>query len=180
MKKVTKKVVIAYLLRKKKEEKMKKKHWVHPLFQNKKRQGAFHNLIQELKDDDEKYFNYFRMSKASYYELLHRLGPALQRQDTTFRNALTPPTINARKRLTQELRAACSVDSSVEMHGPIETEAALRSFCFCRTAARVEAAFRRLCEAASSVDSSVGLHGSPKLRLRRRKTEAAFRRLVWT
>ena len=80
-------LLIAHEKTRKNEE---KKHWVHPLFQNKKRQGAFHNLIQELKDDDEKYFNYFRMSKASYYELLHRLGPALQRQDTTFRNALTP------------------------------------------------------------------------------------------
>ena len=71
-------------------KKRKAKYWVHPLFGNRSRQGAFNNLIQELKDDDEKYFNYFRMSKSSYNELLHRLAPALQRQNTKFRNALTP------------------------------------------------------------------------------------------
>ena len=87
---MTKKVMIAYLLRKKQLRKRKAKFWIHPLNESRSRKGAFNNLIKELHGDDEKFFNYFRMSRSSYHELLHRLSPALQRQDTKFRNALTP------------------------------------------------------------------------------------------
>ena len=52
MNSLKKKVVICYLLRKKQQQKKKKKYWVHPLLQSKPRKGAFHNLINELKDDD--------------------------------------------------------------------------------------------------------------------------------
>ena len=71
-------------------------------------------------------------------------------------------------------------NSCIEMYMPLKTEAALRSFCLCSNTARVEAALRSFYEAAVSGNSSIALHVSPKLRLRLRKTEAAFRSLVET
>ena len=39
--------------------------WIHPLNESRSRKGAFNNLIKELHGDDEKFFNYFRMSRSS-------------------------------------------------------------------------------------------------------------------
>ena len=51
-----KKIIIAYLLHKEREKKKaNKKYWIHPLLQNKDKNGAFASLIIELQDDDAKH-----------------------------------------------------------------------------------------------------------------------------
>lgn len=63
-----------------KQKKQKKRFWVRDIFQNRKGQGAYHNLLQEMKlADSEKYFNYLRMSSEIFQELLTIVGPRLTR-----------------------------------------------------------------------------------------------------
>ena len=85
-------IISTYILYKRHQKKKnkKKKLWIHPILENRKEKGAFANLVKELQDDDTKFFNYYRMSKSSYKELLGRLENVLQRSDTKFREALTP------------------------------------------------------------------------------------------
>ena len=47
-------------------------------------------LYEELRSDDKKFFNYFRMSINSFDELLNRLSPLLWKQDTRMRDSISP------------------------------------------------------------------------------------------
>jgi len=48
----------------------KKRRWsVHPINRLRVQRGVFHTLFGELKSDDEKFFNYFRMGQKSFDEL---------------------------------------------------------------------------------------------------------------
>lgn len=45
---------------------------------NRKLQGAYHNLLQEMRlTDSDKYFNYLRMSSENFTKLLSLVGPKL-------------------------------------------------------------------------------------------------------
>jgi len=82
-----KKIIIALLIHRRKKQ---RNVWVHPLLQSRYLEGAFFVLFQQLKEDETKFFNYFRMSVSSFYELLQRVRPELQRQDTNMRNCIQP------------------------------------------------------------------------------------------
>ena len=49
----------------------------------------FYTIFEGLRDD-EKFFNYFRMSVASLDELHERIKDVLQRQNTKMRNCIQP------------------------------------------------------------------------------------------
>ena len=48
------------------KRKRKHKFWVHDTIKKRNTLGEFHTLLQELEDDDEKFKEYFRMSKEKF------------------------------------------------------------------------------------------------------------------
>ncbi|KAJ8883945.1 hypothetical protein PR048_015801 [Dryococelus australis] len=65
-------------------------HWVHPINERRERVGLFNTLFEKLRNDENKFFNYFRMSIASYDVIHIRLKDVLQRQNTKMRNCIQP------------------------------------------------------------------------------------------
>jgi len=52
--------------------------------------GLFYTLFNDLRNDENKFFNYFRMSCASFDELHGKLKDKLKRENTQFRNCIQP------------------------------------------------------------------------------------------
>ena len=78
-------VLAAYCLLRSK----KKRIWVRQLWRNREGQGHYHNLIQKMRLNDGKmYFNYLRMDTEIFDELLHMVGPSIQRKATHCREPL--------------------------------------------------------------------------------------------
>jgi hypothetical protein len=65
-------------------------HWVHPIIQKREEFGAFYTLFGALRDDANKFLNYFRMSVSSFDEMHRRLKESLQRRNSTMRNCIQP------------------------------------------------------------------------------------------
>ena len=84
---------------KRRKRRRKRYFWVHPINVSRLTTGIFYTLMDDLKNDDRKFFNYFRMSKGSFYELLNILEPHIRRQDTPMR-----ASIPAEERLAMTLR----------------------------------------------------------------------------
>lgn len=80
--------LLCYLRRRKIEE--KKKLWVHPFISDRSRSGIFFKLYGDLRKYPEKFFNYTRMSIASFDELLNLCRNDLTKQDTIFRKSISP------------------------------------------------------------------------------------------
>jgi hypothetical protein len=62
--------------------------WVHPMLSTRLTMGAFYTLFNDLREDDGKFFNYFRMSPRSFdelYELYSKLEDNLHEMDTNMR-----------------------------------------------------------------------------------------------
>ena len=70
---------------KRRKRRRKRYFWVHPINVSRLTTGIFYTLMDDLKNDDRKFFNYFRMSKGSFYELLNIPEPHIRRQDTPMR-----------------------------------------------------------------------------------------------
>jgi hypothetical protein len=56
--------------------------WVHSVIQKKEEFGASYALCDELRDDADKFLNYFRMSLSLFDKLLCRLKESLQRRSS--------------------------------------------------------------------------------------------------
>lgn len=64
--------------------------WVLPINARREEVGLFYTLFNDLQNDGNKFFNYFRMSRASFDELHGKLKDKLQRENTLFRNCIQP------------------------------------------------------------------------------------------
>lgn len=64
--------------------------WVHPINERREEVGAFYTLFEQLRQDDTKFFNYFRMSMTSFDGLHGRLKDTIQRKNTKMRNCIQP------------------------------------------------------------------------------------------
>ena len=85
--------VIAILLNKRRKRKVKRnrKVWVKEWIKNRPNQGAYNNLMKELKAlDTSSYRNFVRMSSSTFEELLVKVAPLIVRQDTRIRKAICP------------------------------------------------------------------------------------------
>ncbi|XDV45430.1 hypothetical protein PO909_013534 [Leuciscus waleckii] len=69
---------------------MRRRMWVHPINLRRRLFGAFHNLVAELRLDNDRHLTYFRMSAEQMDELLSVVGPELTRQSTNYRAAIEP------------------------------------------------------------------------------------------
>lgn len=69
-------MLLLLLLRKKKRKRNRTMH-VHPLLVERSSKGLYHTLYGDLRQDNKMFFQYFRMSKDSFDELLEILGTIL-------------------------------------------------------------------------------------------------------
>ena len=77
-------------IRKRRKRVENRKCWVSDINSKRLTLGAFHTLFFELRADDNKFFNYFRMSVTSFDELDAKLSPRLQRRNTDMRDCISP------------------------------------------------------------------------------------------
>jgi hypothetical protein len=73
--------------------------WVHPVNNARLGKGAFHLLSEEIKSDQNKFFNYYRMSATSFEALLNSIESSIKKIDTNMRESISP-----RERLSLTLR----------------------------------------------------------------------------
>ncbi|KAI1702391.1 putative nuclease HARBI1 [Ditylenchus destructor] len=100
-----KKVLALYLLRRRlRLQPTKRRFWTHPIFANRKKFGAYYVLLPQLKADDDKFFNYFRMTRDCFDRLLQMLDARLSK--TSQREPIGPE-----ERLMVTLRFLASGDS---------------------------------------------------------------------
>lgn len=65
--------------------------WTRPWLLRRPELGAYDTLISELRAEDESSFlNFLRVSPEIFDDLLNRVTPLIQRQDTVFRKAIPP------------------------------------------------------------------------------------------
>ena len=66
----------------------KRKHWVRPVNKDRERDGEFHRLFSKWINDEEIFYNSFRMSIDSFNELYDKIKHDLVKQDTNWRKAI--------------------------------------------------------------------------------------------
>ena len=81
---------VACLLMRRRSKKKCKRAWIHPINQGRIHLGEYERLVQELRLDSRRFFQYFRMEPNVFDQLLCIVGPALQRKNTNYRDALSP------------------------------------------------------------------------------------------
>jgi len=67
-----------------------RKYWVHPINERRNVMGTFNSLFEDLLADENKFFNYFRMSISSFDELHNQLKCSIQRHNTKMRDCIQP------------------------------------------------------------------------------------------
>ena len=64
--------------------------WIHPILRRRQQFGEFHRLVQELRLDDQRFFQYFRMTPETFENLLAIVGSHIRKQTTNYRNPISP------------------------------------------------------------------------------------------
>ena len=67
----------------------RKRYWVHKINKDRTTLGEFHTLYGHLREDEERFWSYFRMSTTTFDYILSLISHRLQRQNTNFRKAIT-------------------------------------------------------------------------------------------
>ena len=71
-------IVLLALKRRRKKRKRHRRCWVRPIFQRRREQGDYHNLIQEMRPSDlQSHFQYVRMSKERFDSLLAKVSTSM-------------------------------------------------------------------------------------------------------
>lgn len=68
-----------------------KEFWVHPLIRERYITGAFYVHHAKLRQHDEKFFNYYRMSTTTFDYILYHIKDSITLQNTNYRTCI-PPT----------------------------------------------------------------------------------------
>jgi len=68
----------------------RRRFWFHPVLQERRQQGDYLHLIQELRDDPALFQRYFRLSVAQFDVVLELLRPDIQLQNTRWRSSIDP------------------------------------------------------------------------------------------
>lgn len=76
------------------EEKRRRKRraifWIHPINRSRQVEGEYQTLFKKLLLDEQRFFQYFRMSSRKYNELLDIIKDDIQLQNTRFRCCIPP------------------------------------------------------------------------------------------
>lgn len=94
--------ILLYSLIKKKNKPAKRTeriYWVHPIVQSRNEKGHFTCLFTDLLKSEQKFFNYFRMSSKSFFELHDLIKRSVKKETTNMRRP-----ISTKERLAVTLR----------------------------------------------------------------------------
>lgn len=80
--------MVMYWYRKRQKQRIRR-YWEHPIVRMRCNYGSFQNLMSQLRRDEIKFFNYFRMSESTFDDLLSRLRIDLTQQDTNMRRCIS-------------------------------------------------------------------------------------------
>lgn len=83
-------IAMLFLYRRIKKRRTNRIHWEHPIITKRLEFGAFYTIFPELRENEDKFSNYFRMSTTSFDELLLKLKDHLQHQNTFMRECIQP------------------------------------------------------------------------------------------
>lgn len=64
--------------------------WIHPIVNDRARKGQFYTLYEQARRDEEKFFNFTRMSVACFDELLNLLKTRITKKNTCMRTCIPP------------------------------------------------------------------------------------------
>ena len=85
--------VLVMMRRRRRRQRRVPNFWVRPWLQTERKllYGHYDRLMEELRQEDQQSFsNFIRMPPEMFDELLNRVGPRIQLQDTNIRRALEP------------------------------------------------------------------------------------------
>ena len=92
--------IVVYIISRRRRRRRNRKLWIRPWIKNRPAQGAYENLLRELRLEDRcGYRNFIRMDPCSFDELLSLVAPRISKRDTICRLA-----IPAAERLTVTFR----------------------------------------------------------------------------
>ena len=80
-------LLLALLLKKKKR---KRRMQTHKMLASRIGRGLHHTLYDDLRADESKFFNYFRMTKPTFDELLSHIEDDIRGTDTNMRRSIKP------------------------------------------------------------------------------------------
>ena len=123
-------VAIARRLEEKRQQRQQRRAATLPYVLRRHEFGAFHALVQELKAEDiNGYKNFLRMRPETFDQLLHLVGPVIQKQDTKMKDSICPA-----ERLSVTLRWLASGEPSrFLLFADLFTFCGLHQFLFIRT-----------------------------------------------
>ena len=78
---------LLHLWRRRRLKRREREFWEHSIVAARTLEGAYYTLYGRLREDERKFFNYFRMSTFDY--IVDRLAPHLERQNT-MRESICP------------------------------------------------------------------------------------------
>lgn len=90
-------ILLALLLRHRRNKRLRKlqprrprRFWMKEIYKRRERQGAYNNLIQEMRlSDQESFFNFYRMTPQMFDNLLSIVGPAINHSAVYVRKPLS-------------------------------------------------------------------------------------------
>ena len=90
----------ATLLAIKRRKKKKNRRWlVHPIMKQRRQQGAFHTLARDMETFEDKFHEYYRMTREQFAQVLY-----LIRQEITKQHHSRDDVISPRERLSLTIR----------------------------------------------------------------------------
>lgn len=66
-----------------------KRKWVHEVNLERKKFGEFHHLLKQLRKDEVKFKEYFRMSMKSFDQLLSIIKKYIEKKELNLRESIT-------------------------------------------------------------------------------------------
>ena len=79
----------AFLLLRRYRRRQHRRFWVHSINEKRDSKGEYISLMRELREDEEKFFTYFRMVPEQFDELVSFLTPILKPEESPFRKPIT-------------------------------------------------------------------------------------------
>ena len=77
--------------RRRRRKQQKPRLWCRSWIEKRSKYGAYNCLLKELKlSDKPRYKNFLRMTEAAFEELLQKVVPLIQKQDTLLRTSIPP------------------------------------------------------------------------------------------
>lgn len=83
-------IIAWWMLYRRRRRRKQRFYWVHPINMKREEFGAVYTLFPQLRQHEDKFFNYFRMSVSTFDYLYNRLKNTLELQNTRMRECIQP------------------------------------------------------------------------------------------